>query len=152
MTAKEFKEVLKGLGFDVERGANHCYVVRGNDTFAKISRWRMRYIDTYYSALNNLDEKESLAIMAAVFDFTNTPVDKRDDDDYRVYTTCEDDGAVGYKLYVTGYGKNGEKLALDTAISSSLWLSYEKAQTVAERVGKIVGSKFEIERVDDDDQ
>jgi len=151
MTAKEFKEVLKGLGFDVERGANHYYVVRGNGTFAKVSRWRMRYIDTYYSALNNLDEKESLAIMAAVFDFANTPVDKREDDDYRVYIAYEDDGAVGYKLYVTGYGKNGESLALDTAISSSLWLSYEKAQTVAKHVSKTLGCKFEIERVDNDD-
>lgn len=152
MTAKEFKEVLKGLGFDIERGTNHYYVVHGNGTFAKISRWHMRYIDTYYSALNNLDEKESSAIMAVVFDFANTPVDKREDDDYRVYVAYEDDGVVDYKLYVTGYGKNGESLVLDTAISSSLWLSYKKAQTVAKHVSKILGGKFEIERVDDDDQ
>ena len=48
--------------------------------------------------------------------------------------------------------KNGEKLALDTDISASVWFSYDRAQTVAEHVSKIVGSKFELGVVDDDDQ
>lgn len=37
--------------------------------------------------------------------------------DYRVYTMCEESEFVGHKLYVAGYGENGEKLALDTDIS-----------------------------------
>jgi len=61
---------------------------------------------------------------------------------------CEESEFVGHKLYVAGYGENGEKLALDTDISASVWFSREKAQTVAEHVCKIVGSKFELEKVE----
>nr|DAR82097.1 MAG TPA: putative mRNA interferase toxin [Caudoviricetes sp.] len=151
MTINDFKEALNGLGFSIERGSNHCYVVRGNDTFAKISRWRMRYVDTYYSATYKLEEKEGLALMAAVFEFANTPVAEREDKDYRVYVAYEESEFVGQKLYVTGYGKSGERLALDTDISTSLWCSYNRAVEVAEHVSKIVGKKFEIEEVDNDD-
>lgn len=47
MTIKEFRAALKSLGYDVEYGVNSYYVVRGNDTFAKISRRYERTIDTY---------------------------------------------------------------------------------------------------------
>lgn len=151
MTIKEFEEAIKGLGFDIKRGADHCYVVRGDDTFARISRWRIRYIDTYYNQMSKLDEKRGLAIMAAVFEFTNTPIDKREDGDYRVYAVYEESEFVGHKLYVVGYGKNGEKLALDANISISVCFSRNKAEAVAEHVGKILDRKFEIEEVEDDD-
>ena len=152
MTIKEFEEAIKDLGFDIKRGADHCYVVRGDDTFARISRWRIRYVDTYYNKMSKLDEKKGLAIMAVVFEFTNTPVDKREDGDYRVYSVYEESEFVGHKLYVAGYGKNGEKLALDANILTSISFSRNKAEEVAEQVGKITDHKFEIEEVDYDDQ
>ena len=79
MTTKEFKEALKGLGFDLGNGFNSYYVSRGNDAFVKISKWNMWQIDTYHLPLNHLNENESLALMAAVFESAGTPVDKRDD-------------------------------------------------------------------------
>lgn len=101
--------------------------------------------------MSKLDEKKGLAIMAVVFEFTNTPVDKREDGDYRVYAVCEESEFVGHKLYIAGYGKNGEKLALDADILVSVGLSRNKAEAVAEHVGKILDRKFEIEEVEDDD-
>ena len=151
MTVNEFKEALKNLGYDVEYGVNSYYVVRGNDTFAKISRRYERTIDTYHSPISNLNDKDGTALLAVVFEFASTQISEREDNDYRVYATYEESEAVGHKLYVAGYGENGEKLALDTDISTSVWFSHEKARAVAEHVGKIVGCKFEIEKVDNDD-
>lgn len=151
MTIKEFKAALKSLGYDVEYGVNSYYVVRGNDTFAKISRRYERTIDTYPSPISNLNDKDGTALLAVVFEFVSTQISEREDNDYRVYTICEESEFVSHKLYVAGYGENGEKLALDTDISTSVWFSHEKAQTVAEHVSKIIGSKFEIEKVDNDD-
>lgn len=152
MTIKEFKAALKSLGYDVEYGVNSYYVVRGNDTFAKISRRYERTIDTYHSPISNLNDKDGTALLAVVFEFASTQISEREDNDYRVYTMCEESEFVGHKLYVAGYGENGEKLALDTDISASVWFSYDRAQTVAEHISKIVGSKLEIEKVDYDDQ
>lgn len=151
MTIKEFKAALKNLGYDVEYGVNSYYVVRGNDTFAKISRRYKRTIDTYHSPISNLNDKDGTALLAVVFEFASTQTSEREDNDYRVYTMCDESEFVGHKLYVAGYGEKGEKLALDTDISTSVWFSHEKAQAVAEHVGRIVGSKFEIEKVDNDD-
>lgn len=151
MTIKEFEEAIKGLGFDIKRGADHCYVVRGDDTFARISRWRIRYVDTYYNQMSKLDEEKGLAIMAAVFEFTNTPVDKREDGDYRVYAIYDESEFVGHKLYVAGYGKNGEKLTLDANILTSISFSRTEAEAVADHVGKITDRKFEVEEVNYDD-
>ena len=151
MTIKEFKTALENLGYDVEYGVNSYYVVRGNDTFAKISRRYERTIDTYHSPISNLNDKDGTALLAVVFEFASTQIRERVDNDYRVYTMCEDSEFVGHKLYVAGYGENGEKLALDTNISTSVWFSYDRAQAVAEHVGKIVGGKCEIEKVDNED-
>lgn len=151
MTIKEFKTALENLGYDVEYGVNSYYVVRGNDTFAKISRRYERTIDTYPSPISNLNEKDGTALLAVVFEFASTQISEREDNDYQVYTMCEESELVGHKLYVAGYGENGEKLALDIDISTSVWFSYDRAQTVAEHVSKIIGSKFEIEKVDNDD-
>ena len=151
MTIKEFKTALESLGYDVEYGVNSYYVVRGNDTFAKISRRYERAIDTCYSPISNLNDKDGTALLAVVFEFASTQISDREDNDYRVYTMREGSEFVDHKLYVAGYGENGEKLALDTDISTSVWFSYDRAQTVAEHVSKIIGSKFEIEKVDNDD-
>lgn len=151
MTIKEFKAALKSLGHGVEYGVNSYYVVRGNDTFAKISRRYERTIDTYHLPISNLNDKDGIALLAVVFEFASTQISEREDNDYRVYAMYEESEFVGHKLYVAGYGENGEKLALDTDISTSVWFSHEKAQTVAEHVSKIMGSKFEIEKVDNDD-
>lgn len=151
MTVKEFKEALESLGYDVEYGVNSYYIVRGNDTFAKISRRYERTIDTYHSPISNLNDKDGTALLAVVFEFASTQISEREDNDYRVYTMCEESEFVGHKLYVAGYGENGEKLALDTDISASVWLSHDRAAEVAEHVSKITGKKIEIEKVDNDD-
>lgn len=151
MTVKEFKEALKGLGYNLEYGVNSYYVVRGNDTFAKISRRYERTIETHHLPISNLNDKDGTALLAVVFEFASTQISEREDNDYRVYAMYEESEFVGHKLYVAGYGENGENLALDTDISTSVWFSYDRAQTVAEHVSKIIGSKFEIEKVDNDD-
>nr|DAJ61315.1 MAG TPA: hypothetical protein [Caudoviricetes sp.] len=151
MTIKEFKAALKSIGYDVEYGVNWYYVVRGNNTFAKISRRYERTIDTYHSPISNLDDKDGTALLAVVFEFASTQISEREDNDYRVYAMYEESEFVGHKLYVAGYGENGEKLALDTDISVSVWFSHDRAAEVAEHVSKITGKKFEIEKVDNDD-
>lgn len=148
MTIKEFKTALESLGYDVEYGVNSYYVVRGNDTFAKISRRYERTIDTYHSPISNLNDKDGTALLAVVFEFASTQISEREDNDYRVYAMYEESEFVGHKLYVAGYG---EKLALDTDISASVWFSHDRAAEVAERVSKITGNKFEVEKVDNDD-
>lgn len=151
MTIKEFKAALKSLGYDVEYGVNSYYVVRGNDTFAKISRRYERTIDTYHSPISNLNDKDGTALLAVVFEFASTQISAREDNDYRVYAMYEESEFVGHKLYIAGYGESGEKLALDTDISTSVWFSHDRAVEVAERVSKITGNKFEVEKVDNDD-
>lgn len=151
MTVKEFKEALKGLGYNLEYGVNYYYVVRGNDTFAKIARRYERTIDTYYSPISSLNDKDGTALLAVVFEFASTQISKREDNDYLVCATYEESEFVGHKLYVAGYGESGEKLALDTDISTSVWFSHDRAAEVAEHVSKITGNKFEVKKVDHDD-
>ena len=151
MTIKEINAALKSLGYDVEYGVNSYYVVRGNDTFAKISRRYERTIDTYPSPISNLSDKDGTALLAVVFEFVSTQISEREDNDYRVYAMYEESEFVGHKLYVAGYGESGEKLALDTDISTSVWFSHDRAVEVAERVSKITGNKFEVEKVDNED-
>lgn len=67
MTIKEFKTALENLGYDVECGVNSYYVVRGNSTFAKISRRYERTIDTYYSPISNLNDKDGTARLPSVY-------------------------------------------------------------------------------------
>ena len=55
---------------------------------------------------------------------------------------------VEHKLYVTGYGDDGEKLALDVDIIEALSHPKATAEIIAERVSKITGNKFELEKVE----
>nr|DAW54162.1 MAG TPA: hypothetical protein [Caudoviricetes sp.] len=148
MTVNEFKEALKNLGYDVEYGVSSYYVVRGNDTFAKISRRYERTIDTYHSPISNLNDKDGTALLAVVFEFASTQISEREDNDYRVYTMCEESEFVGRKLYVADYGADGKKIILDDDIYEVLAHPKATAEIIAERVSKVTGKKFELEKVE----
>lgn len=148
MTASEFKEQVMALGYSVEHTSSGYYVVKDGETYASVSRFMMRSIDTSLSSISRLNDEDGLSLMALLFEFVTTPIEKREDYNYRVYTMFEENENVGHKLYVCGYGKDGERLALDVDIVEALHHPRATAKTIADRVGKITGKKFKIEKVE----
>lgn len=148
MIANEFLEAARGLGFEVERSSSSYHVVRNDKTFARVDRCRPRCVDTMYIAMSRLEEKAGLSLMALLFEFAQTPVNERKDDDYRVYAAYEYDEGVGGKLFVTSYGVNGEKLILDNGIGGALYASYDRATKIAKNLSKVMGKKFEVEKAE----
>lgn len=148
MTANKFKEQVMALGYSVEHTSNTYYVVKDGKTYARVSRITIQCIDTFFTGTKRINDKDSLSLMALLFEFTTTPIEEREDYNYRVYTMLEVDGNVGYKLYVAGYGDNGEKLALDVDAVEALSHPKATAEIIAERVSKITGYKFELEKVE----
>lgn len=148
MTANEFKEQVMALGYNVEHTSNTYYVVKDGKTYARVSRITIQCIDTFFTGTKRINNKDSLSLMALLFEFATTPIEEREDYNYRVYTMLEVDGNVRYKLYVAGYGDNGEKLALDVDAIEALSHPKATAEIIADRVSKITGYKFELEKVE----
>lgn len=148
MIAKEFKEQVMALGYSVEHTSSGYYVVKDGETYASVSRFMMRSIDTSLSNISRLNDEDGLSLMALLFEFATTPIDDREDYNYRIYTVFEENENVVHKLYVCGYGKGGERLALDVDIVEALHHPKATAETIAERVSKITGSKFNLEKVE----
>lgn len=148
MTANEFKEQVMALGYNVEHTSNIYYVVKDGKTYARVSRITIQCIDTFFTGTKRINNKDSLSLMALLFEFATTPIEEREDYNYRVYTMLEVDGNVRYKLYVAGYGDNGEKLALDVDAIEALSHPKATAEIIADRVSKITGYKFELEKVE----
>ena len=148
MIAKEFKEQAMALGYSVEHTSSAYYIVKDGETYASVSRFMMRSIDTSLSSISRLNDEDGLSLMALLFEFTTTPIDDREDYNYRIYTIFEENENVGHKLYVCGYGKDGERLALDVDIVEALHHPKAIAETIAERVSKITGNKFNLEKVE----
>lgn len=148
MTANEFKEQVMALGYSVEHTSSTYYVVKDGETYAKVSRFAMRCVDTFLTEMSKLNDEDGLSLMALLFEFATTPIEEREDYNYRVYTMLEPDENVGYKLYVAGYGDNGERMALDVDVVEALSHPKATAELIAERVSKITGNKFELEKVE----
>lgn len=148
MIAKEFKNSAMELGYSVEHTSSAYYIVKDGSTYAVVSRSVMFSVDTYTTTMSNNNYEDSLSLMALLFEFTTTPIENREDYNYRVYTMFEENENVGHKLYVTGYGDDGEKLALDVDIIEALSHPKATAEIIAERVSKITGNKFELEKVE----
>lgn len=148
MIASEFKEQVMALGYSVEHTSSAYYVVKDGETYASVSRFMMRSIDTSLSSISKLNDEDGLSLMALLFEFATTPIEKREDYNYRVYTMFEENENVGHKLYVCGYGKDGERLALDVDIVEALHHPKATAEIIADRVSKITGNKFELEKVE----
>ena len=148
MRASEFKEQVMALGYSVEHTSNTYYVVKDSKTYARVSRITLQCIDTFFTGTSRTNDKNGLSLMALLFEFTTTPIEEREDYNYRVYTMLEADENVGYKLYVAGYGDNGEKLALDVDAVEALSHPKATAEIIEERVSKITGYKFELEKVE----
>lgn len=148
MRANEFKEQVTALGYSVEHTSSTYHIVKDGNVYARVSRFAMRCIDTFLTRISKLDDEEGLSLMALLFEFSTTPIEEREDYNYRVYTVFEENENVGHKLYVTGYGGDGEKLALDVDIVEALNHPKATAEIIAERVSKITGNKFELEKVE----
>lgn len=148
MTANEFKNQVMALGYSVEHTSNTYYVVKDGRTYARVSRLAIQCIDTFFTGTKMINDKDGLSLMALLFEFTTTPIEERKDYNYRVYTMFDGDENVGYKLYVAGYGDSGEKLALDVDIIEALSHPKATAEIIADRVSKITGNKFELEKVE----
>lgn len=148
MIAKEFKEQVMALGYNVEHTSSAYYVIKDGETYASVSRFLMRCIDTSLSSISRLNDEDGLSLMALLFEFSTTPIEKREDYNYRIYTVFEENENVGHKLYVCGYGKDGERLALDVDILEALTHPKVTAEIIADRVNKITGNKFELEKVE----
>lgn len=148
MTANEFKEQVMALGYSVEHTSSTYYVVKDGKTYARVSRFAMRCVDTFLTEISKTNDEDGLSLMALLFEFATTPIEDREDYNYRVYTMFEESENVGHKLYVTGYGDDGEKLALDVDIIEALSHPKATAEIIAERVSKITGNKFELEKVE----
>lgn len=148
MIAKEFKDSVMELGYNVEHTSSAYYIVKDGSTYAVVSRSVMFSVDTYTTTMSNDNYKDSLSLMALLFEFATTPIEDREDYNYRVYTMFEENENVGHKLYVTGYGDDGEKLALDVDIIEALSHPKATAEIIADRVSKITGNKFELEKVE----
>lgn len=148
MIANEFKEQVMALGYSVEHTSSTYYILKDGETYAGVSRFMMRCIDTYHSIMSSLNDEDGLSLMALLFEFSTTPIDDREDYNYRVYTVFEENENVGHKLYVCGYGKDGERLALDIDIVEALHHPKVTAEMIADRVSKITGNKFELEKVE----
>ena len=148
MIANEFKDQVMALGYSVEHTSNTYYVVKDGKTYARVSRITVQCIDTFFTGTSRTNDKNGLSLMALLFEFTTTPIEEREDYNYRVYTMLGVDENVGYKLYVAGYGDSGEKLALDVDVIEALSHPKATAEIIAERVSKITGNKFELEKVE----
>ena len=148
MIASEFKEQVMALGYSVEHTSSAYYVVKDGETYASVSRFMVRSIDTSLSSISRLNDEDGLSLMALLFEFATTPIEKREDYNYRVYTIFEENENIEHKLYVCDYGKDGERLALDVDILEALHHPKATAEIIAERVGKITDKKFELEKVE----
>lgn len=148
MIANDFKEQVMALGYSVEHTSNTYYVVKGGRTYARVSRLAVQCIDTFFTGVKRTNNEDGLSLMDLLFEFATTPIEDREDYNYCVYTMLEVDENVGYKLYVAGYGDNGEKLALDVDTVEALSHPKATAEIIAERVSKITGYKFELEKVE----
>lgn len=148
MIATEFKDQVMALGYSVEHTSNTYYIVKDGKTYARVSRIAIQCIDTFFTGAKRINDKDSLSLMALLFEFATTPIEDREDYNYRVYTMLEADENVGYKLYVAGYGDNGEKLALDVDAVEALSHPKATAEIIAERVSKITSYKFELEKAE----
>ena len=148
MTANEFKNQVMALGYSVEHTSNTYYVVKDGKAYARVSRITIQCIDTFFTGTSRTNDKNGLSLMALLFEFATTPIEKREDYNFRVYTMFDGYESVGYKLYVAGYGDSGEKLALDVDTVEALSHPKATAEIIADRVGKITGKKFELERVE----
>lgn len=148
MIAKEFKEQVMALGYSVEHTSSTYHIVKDGSVYARVSRFAMRCIDTFLTRISKLDDKEGLSLMALLFEFSTTPIENREDYNYRVYTMFEENENIGHKLYVTGYGDDGEKLALDVDIVEALSHPKATAEIIAGRVSEVTGKKFELEKVE----
>lgn len=148
MRANEFKDQVMALGYSVEHTSNTYYVVKDGKTYARVSRITTQCIDTFFTGVKRINNKDSLSLMALLFEFATTPIEDRQDYNYRVCTMFDGDESVGYKLYVAGYGDSGEKLALDVDIVEALSHPRATAEIIADRVGKITGKKFKLEKVE----
>ena len=146
MRANEFKEQVMALGYSVEHTSSTYYVVKDGRTYARVSRFAMRCVDTFLTEISKTNDEDGLSLMALLFEFAT--IEDREDYNYRVYTMLEADENVGYKLYVAGYGDDGEKLALDVDVIEALSHPKATAEIIAERVSKITGNKFELEKVE----
>lgn len=148
MTANEFKEQVMALGYSVEHTSNTYYVVKDGKTYARVSRLAVQCIDTFFTGAKRINNKDGLSLMALLFEFATTPIEDREDYNYRAYTMFNGDENVGYKLYVAGYGDSGEKLALDVDVVEALSHPKATAEIIADRVSEITGKKFELEKVE----
>ena len=148
MIANEFKDQVMALGYSVEHTSNTYYVVKDGKTYARVSRIMIQCIDTFFTGTKRINDKDGLSLMALLFEFAATPIEDREDYNYRIYTMFEENGNVGHKLYISGYGDNGEKLALDVDVTEALSHPKATAEIIAERVSKITGNKFELEKVE----
>lgn len=148
MRATEFKDQVMELGYSVEHTSSTYFVVKDGRTYARVSRFAMRCIDTFLSEITRTNDENGLSLMALLFEFSTTPIEEREDYNYRVYTVFEENENVGRKLYVVGYGNDGEKLALDVDIIEALSHPKETAEIIAERASKTIGNKFELEKVE----
>ena len=81
-------------------------------------------VDTYTTTMSNNNYENSLSLMALLFEFATTPIEDRED------------------------YNDGEKLALDVDIIEALSHPKATAEIIADRVSKITGSKFELEKVE----
>lgn len=148
MIVNEFKEQVTALGYSVEHTSSTYHILKDGKTYARVSRFEMRAVDTFFIQTAKLNDEDGLSLMALLFEFATTPIEDREDYSYRVYTVFEENENVGHKLYVTGYGDDGEKLALDVDIIEALSHPKAIAEIIAERVSKITGKKFELEKVE----
>lgn len=148
MTAGEFKSAIRALGYSIEHTSGTYHILKDGKTYARVSRFDMRAVDTFFMQTAKLNVEEGLSLMTLLFEFATTPIEEREDYNYRIYTMFEENGNVGRKLYVSGYGDNGEKLALDVDVIEALGHPKATAEIIAERVSKITGNKFELEKVE----
>lgn len=148
MIAKEFKEQVMALGYSVEHTIGAYNIIKDGSTCAVVSRSTMFSVDTYTTTMSNNNYEDSLSLMALLFEFSTTPIKDREDYNYRVYAVFEENENVGYKLYIADYGADGKKLILNDDIYEALAHPKATAEIIAERVSKVTGKKFELEKVD----
>ena len=148
MIAKEFKDAVMELGYNVEHTIGAYHIVKDGSTYAVVSRSAMFSVDTYTTTMSNNNHEDNLSLMALLFEFATTPIEEREDYNYHVYAMFEENENVGYKLYIAGYGADGKKLILNDDIYEAIAHPKATAEIIAERVSKVTGKKFELEKVE----
>lgn len=148
MTAGEFKSAIRALGYSVEHTSGAYHILKDGKIYARVSRFAMRCIDTFLTGISKMNDKDGLSLMALLFEFSTTPIEEREDYNYRIYTMFEENGNVGHKLYVSGYGDNGEKLALDVDVTEAMNHPKAMAEMIMRHVGRITGNEFNLEKVE----